>query len=152
MEKKEYLNEENYQKNNSKIRKVGKILLISGIIIFIVSFLFIIFGFLLFGSAAANGEAWVESSTNVNVVGNAFGGVGLFIIGGVLNSLGFILMAAGGITLFVSHRREITAYTTQQVMPVAQEGIDKMAPTIGNAAGEIAKGIKKGINEADKNK
>ena len=43
-----------------------------------------------------------------------------------------------------------TAYTTQQVMPVAQEGIEKMAPTIGSAAKEIAKGIKQGINEANK--
>ena len=41
-------------------------------------------------------------------------------------------------------------------MPVAQEGIEKMSPTIGNAAGtigkSIAKGIKEGINEADNNK
>ena len=35
-------------------------------------------------------------------------------------------------------------------MPVAQEGIVKMAPTIGKAASEIAKGIKQGINEANK--
>ena len=34
-------------------------------------------------------------------------------------------------------------------MPVAKEGINEMAPTIGNAAGEIAKEIKKGINEAN---
>lgn len=46
--------------------------------------------------------------------------------------------------------REIAAFTTQQVMPVAKEGIDEMAPTIGNAVGEIAKGIKKGLNDADK--
>lgn len=26
--------------------------------------------------------------------------------------------------------REITAFTTQQVMPVAQEGMEKMAPTV----------------------
>ena len=55
-----------------------------------------------------------------------------------------------------SKRREIVAFTTQQVMPVAQEGIEKMAPTIGSAAGtigkELAKGIKEGINEADNNK
>ena len=53
-------------------------------------------------------------------------------------------------------RREITAFTVQQTMPLAQEGIEKMAPTIGNAAGTIgkgiAKGIKEGINGADENK
>lgn len=52
-------------------------------------------------------------------------------------------------------RREITAFTVQQTMPLAQEGIEKMAPTIGNAAGTIgkgiAKGIKEGINDADEN-
>ena len=58
-------------------------------------------------------------------------------------------MIAGSIYMF-SKRREIAAFTAQQVMPVAKEGIDEMAPTIGNAVGEIAKGIKKGLNDADK--
>lgn len=44
-------------------------------------------------------------------------------------------------------RREILAFTTQQVMPVAKEGIDTMAPTIGNVAKEISKGIKEGSKE-----
>lgn len=47
--------------------------------------------------------------------------------------------------LTFAKRRHILAFTTQQTMPVAKEGIDEMAPTIGNAAGEIAKGITKGI-------
>ena len=66
---------------------------------------------------------------------------------------GFIIIAscmiAGSIYIF-GKRREIAAFTTQQVMPVAKEGIDEMAPTVGNAVGEIAKGIKKGLNDADK--
>ena len=72
---------------------------------------------------------------------------------------GFIILASGGIAFAIfmfAKRREILAFTAQQVMPVAQEGIEKMAPTIGNAAGTIgkgiAKGIKEGINEADQNK
>ena len=40
--------------------------------------------------------------------------------------------------------------TVQQVMPIAKEGINEMAPTIGNVAGEIAKVIHNGINESDK--
>lgn len=62
----------------------------------------------------------------------------------------------------ITKRREITAFTMQQVMPVAQEGIEKMtptmtnaakemaeqmAPTIGNVAKEIAKGIKEGLDD-----
>jgi len=64
-------------------------------------------------------------------------------------------MISGSIYLFAK-RREITAFTAQQVMPVAQEGIEKMAPTVGNAAGSIAqgitKGIKEGLKDSDNNK
>lgn len=63
---------------------------------------------------------------------------------------GFIIVASGMIALSIyifGKRREITAFTAQQVMPVAQEGIEKMAPTVGNAAGSIAQGITKGIKE-----
>ena len=52
--------------------------------------------------------------------------------------------------LMFAKGRHILAFTTQQVMPVAKEGIDEMAPTIGNAAGEIAKGIKEGLKDEEK--
>lgn len=55
-------------------------------------------------------------------------------------------MIAGSIYM-TTKRREILAFTTQQVMPVAKEGIDTMAPTIGNVAKEISKGIKEGSKE-----
>lgn len=63
---------------------------------------------------------------------------------------GFIIIATCMISLFIyifGKRREIAAFTTQQVMPVAQEGIEKIAPSVGTAAGEIAKGIKNGLND-----
>lgn len=81
----------------------------------------------------------------------------LCIIGGVIIAFGsFIALSI----YLVAMRREITAFSTQQVMPLAQEGIDKMAPTIGNAAGTIAgtiaesvsKGIKNGLNDNNNNK
>ena len=56
----------------------------------------------------------------------------------------FVIIAscivAGSIYL-ISKRREIVAFTAQQVMPVAKEGIDEMTPTLGNVLGTIAKGI-----------
>lgn len=55
-------------------------------------------------------------------------------------------MIAGSIFMFAK-RRHILAFSAQQVMPVAKEGIDEMAPTIGNAVGEIAKGIKNGLKD-----
>lgn len=58
---------------------------------------------------------------------------------------GFVIIAScilcGGLYLNLVKKREILAYTAQQVMPVAQEGIEKMAPSIGKVAGEIAKNI-----------
>ena len=60
----------------------------------------------------------------------------------------FICFATIGIFVSVlafAKGRHILAFTTQQTMPVAKESIDEMAPTIGNAAGEIAKGVTKGI-------
>lgn len=68
---------------------------------------------------------------------------------------GFIIvvscMIAGSIYMFAK-RREIAAFTTQQVMPVAQEGIEKISPTIGNAAGTIAKSIKDSLKDEEENK
>lgn len=56
-----------------------------------------------------------------------------------------------GIFYLIAKRREIRAFTIQQTMPVTQEVIGKMAPTIGNAGEtigkDIAKGITSGINE-----
>ena len=74
---------------------------------------------------------------------------------------GFIIIASCMIASSIymtTKQREILAFHTQQVMPVAQEGIEKMAPTIGKAGasitkemapayGEVAKEISKGIKE-----
>lgn len=46
--------------------------------------------------------------------------------------------------------RELMAYSTQQVMPVAKETMDEVAPTIGNTFKEITKGIKEGLKDEDK--
>lgn len=67
-------------------------------------------------------------------------------------------LAIGGMLILTSKRRNILAYTMQQTMPVAQEGLEKMAPSIGKVRanmakemapiyGEIAKEIGKGIKE-----
>lgn len=85
---------------------------------------------------------------------SVFGGVIIFI-GGII-SLSIYLIAK---------KRDISAFAIQQSMPLAQEVIGKMAPTIGDAgktvidkvgpsmgsaAGSIAKGIKDGLKDEDK--
>lgn len=146
MENEKYLIEEKYQKNNQKVKKVGKTLLVIGIIILLISFIILVLGFIGFGSSFT-GEIGEPSQ----MAKGAFSGMGLLALGGVINSVGFLLTASGGIILFVAHRREITAYGVQQVMPVAKEGIEKITPTVANAAGSIAESISKGIENGKKN-
>lgn len=81
---------------------------------------------------------------------SSFGSIGLLALGGFTSVFSFSLLGAGLIVMFISHRREITAYTTQQVIPVAQEGIEKMTPITADAIGSIAKSVSKGIQERKK--
>ena len=155
-EKKEYLSEEKYQKNKKKIVLFALIILLIGLIS---GGLFIKIGVTRSGEANlselkglkkeefhSNGfsSKYYELDSQINRVEMA----PLFYMLG-----GFIIIAtsmiSGSIYVFAK-RREITAFTTQQVMPVVKEGIEEMAPTVGGAAKEVAKGVKEGLNEADK--
>ena len=150
MENEKYLSEERYQRSNQKVKKVGKTLLIIGSIILVVSFIIFIIGFMGFGSTFTSG---IEGSSEPDQIAKgAFGGIGILALGGIINSVGFLLTASGGMVLFIAHRREITAYGVQQVMPIAQEGIEKITPTVANAAGSIAESISNGIESGKKGK
>ena len=155
MASEKYLSEEKYQEDNKKVKKIGKTLLIVGVVILIISAIIIVLGFFGFGNTAVNSAVNSVGSNASDgemqkTAAGIFGSFGLIALGGFVNTIGFGLTIAGAIVMIISHRREITAYTTQQVMPVAQEGIEKMAPTIGNAAREITRGIKEGLNDAEK--
>ena len=113
----------------------------------ILGILLIIFNFAGLGKTITSFEA---EQNPEQILGGFFGSFGLIALGGFLDTTGLFVAAVGGIILLIAHRREITAFTTQQVMPVAKEGIDEIAPTVGKAAEKIAKGVKKGINDADK--
>ena len=63
-----------------------------------------------------------------------------------------IALSSVSIPLFIiAYRRQIIAYKVQQVLPIAKEGIEQMAPTIGKAAGTIAAGIKEGLSSSGNN-
>ena len=181
MQTQEFLSEEKYQKTNTKVKKVGTIFLIVGIVTLIVGGILLIVGMSNMGGNADdfisnNNEIFntlnsiddteikvdVREKHDTEIDGFALAPISAFII-----FIGAGLTMAGGSIMFTAHRREILAYTTQQVMPVAQEGMEKMAPTIGKVgatitktiapaygevAKEISKGIKEGINEADNEK
>ena len=97
----------------------------------------------------------LNDKSDFNKEFDSYDSIPFYIIGG------FIIIAScmfAGSIYMTTKQREILAFHTQQVMPVAQEGIEKMAPTIGKAGasitkemapayGEIAKEISKGIKE-----
>jgi len=62
----------------------------------------------------------------------------------------FSSIIIAGFVFLISKRREIAACTVQQGMPVAKEGLEKMAPTFGEVGKEIAKGVSEGIKEGSK--
>lgn len=59
----------------------------------------------------------------------------------------FFFCIISSMIYMASKRREIAAFTAQQVIPVTQENIEKMAPFVGNVAKEIANGIKEELND-----
>ena len=68
---------------------------------------------------------------------------------------GFIIFTTIIISNFIfitSRGREITAFYAQQSMPIVKEGIDEITPSVSKASEEIAKSIKKGLNDADRNR
>ena len=101
----------------------------------------------------------LNDKSDFNKEFDSYDSIPFYIIGG------FIIIAScmfAGSIYMTTKQREILAFHAQQVMPVAQEGIEKMAPTIGKAGasitkemapayGEIAKEISKGIKEGLKN-
>ena len=167
MEKKEYLNEENYQRSNKKLKTIGKILLIVGIVIMVISFILIVLSFMGFGNTTISsiGNESFSNGAMQKTASGILGSFGLFALGGFMSTTGFSLAAVGGVIMAIAHKREIAAYTTQQMMPIAQEGMEKMAPTIGKVgkeitkemapaygdiAREISKGIKEGLQDEEK--
>ncbi len=109
-------------------------------------------------------KAQLNEKNDFNKSFDSYNSVPLFIFGTFVIISSCIV--AGSIYMF-SKRREMLAFSAQQIMPVAQEGIEKMTPTIGkagasiakemapvygNIAKEISKGIKEGVKEGSKDK
>ena len=178
MEQEKYLSEEKYQETNKKVKKTSKTLLIIGAILLVIGIIMIIAAFVnfknserkamdSFNNSASNmfdsfnnsndddGEEFVnsmkESVTSVTDSSkDSFTSVGLYALGGFVSSAGFVLLIVGGVMAYMAHRREITAYTTQQTMPIKKETINDITPTVADAAGTIAKSVSQGFEEGKK--
>ena len=122
--KKEYLSEEKYEKIKKVLIKIGLISIIIAVVLLITSFVIKV--------PELGEEGWSDAQTTVGIMR-----FGAFVFGV------FLPFPIFG----VAFGREITAFNAQQSMPIAQEGIEKMAPSMGTAAKEIAKGIKDGLSD-----
>lgn len=120
MNNKEYLNEEQYKKTKKKLNMISNILLCVGVVLAIITI-----------------TLQMTNSDNTMLMG-------------LLGVFGFFMIPIGIFLKVTSHMREISAFTTQQQMPIAKEGIEKISPSVGVAAKEIAKGVKEGLKEEDK--
>ena len=74
----------------------------------------------------------------------------LLALGCFVSSAGVVLLIIGGVMAYMAHRREITAYITQQTMPIKKETINDITPTVADAAGTIAKSVSQGFEEGKK--
>lgn len=149
MSNEKYLSEEKYQETNKKVKKVAKVLLIIGLVLLVIGFVLGILEMMKFGNGFFSfvGDEAIDAKTLKESENNILDSFGLFAASGFMEMIGFSLTGVGAMVMFFAHRREIMAYTTQQVMPVAQEGVEKISPTVANAAGNIAKSVSKGIYE-----
>lgn len=121
---KEYLNEEKYNKIKKVLKTIGFISLSIAIILFVIS---------LFIKVPAIDEPGHFEAETLKINLRVFS----FILGLMIPMFVFP----------IAYGREIRAFQTQQGMPVAKEGIEKMAPTAGVVAKEITKGVKEGLKE-----
>ncbi len=137
MNKNEYLSEEKYQKIKKLLITLGFISLAVGIILLILA---IIVKIPDNNSALADPNWWKNSEIRSDAESKK---VLLFFFSFVFS----VMLPA---MLFgTAYKREIKAFNTQQEMPVKQETIEKMAPSVGEAAGTVAKGIKKGLKDEE---
>ena len=124
MENKQYLTEERYQKTNKKFKIFYLVLSIIGVGMIIGGIILLV---------KNNSVDYVNVEKMIAFI--------LLIIGIALTILSLSDLFRHAFT------RDIAAYYAQQQMPIVQEGIEKVAPSVGVAAKEIAKAVKEGIKE-----
>lgn len=141
-----YVNEENYQKNKKRIKKLGVVLLVLGAILSIIGA-----GLLIAGISKS-----FNMSANFNGDTHGFGSsTGLIIGGFLLIACGSSLLIYGVYATFFAHARDISSYVASSTLPVASDVVNYVATDIappinkgiGNLAESISSGISRGINK-----
>ena len=140
MAKKEYLSEEEYQKNNKKVKIAGTIIMVIGICLVIAAIATLISSSKM-DIPHMSDPNWFEDSTAQ--MDREMTGIFMLMFGI------FITVAGFNVRFIIGNKRSIMAYQTQQAMPIVKEGFEKMSPTLETAAKEIAKGVKEGMADGE---
>ena len=145
MENKEYLNEEEYKKVNKKVKTAGLVVLLLGVCL-LISGILVVFSASFMKVPSMGDPNWFDASSAQ--MGRS--SLGMFmIIPGI-----FVTVVGCMIRFGVANRREIMAYQLQQLMPLAQEGTEKMTPTAAKYSRtivrETVKGLKEGLSEEER--
>ncbi len=146
MTESQYLNEERYQKNKKKLIRIAATIAIVGTLI---GGGLTIGGIVKMSAAeqiddswsSLQDDLWFDRSKKKSKEEFAGGSMIMFGVFIIIASLA----VSGGIYM-IAKRREIMAFQVQQIAPVAKEGIEKAAPVVGKATGEIAKAAAPGMS------
>ncbi len=150
--KKEYLNEEKFQKTNKKVKLIGVLILLLGILMIVGGIYLKKTDGYIFGYHDATQirsfedlEKYKKESSseffNYHVEDSDLIGTGMMFFGWFISMIGLT------VRFFIGNAREIGAYTRQQEMPLQQEYMEKMSATAGVVAKEVGKGIKEGMKD-----
>lgn len=90
----------------------------------------------------------LDDITDFNSDFDLFGCTMFYAFGGAII---FATLIISGSIYSSTKGRDLAAYYAQQQMPIVKEGMDEMAPVIGNTVKEITKGIKEGLKDDDNN-
>ena len=128
------MNNENQYLNEKKYQKIKKGLITIGIISIVIAIVLLVLA-LTKKVPDMKEDSWFELET-----ARMFLFMGAFIFGLMIPMIVFPIAFA----------RDINAFNAQSTIPVAKEAVNEMAPTAGNVAKEVSKGIKEGLDEENK--
>ena len=128
-----YLNEEQYQKANRKIKIVGTIVIVLGLALLGFGIYTLIMSNKIVEPSMTSSNWFSVSSSKMKMQS-----MGMFM---VIPSI-FVIIVGCMIRFVIPNQRQIMAYKLQQMIPLTKEGVEEMTPTMKKVASEITKGIK----------
>ena len=127
---KEYLSEENYQNTNKKVKMAGMIVMLIGVTLLCLGIYFLIRSSNM-SVPKMGSENWFDASSAK--MGMESRGMFMLIPGIFVTIVGVMLR------FVIPNQRQIMAYQMGHMMPIATEGMEKMAPKMAKIGTDVAK-------------